>query len=108
MFKYLKTLCELYSQDFDLLFERATDPIDMFCEQYGTQAQNGLLREMITFYRDTQSGERTLKDLVDMGLEWDPGDGNSFDWFRSLIDYLEAKLRGRPDEAVVIATGPRK
>ncbi len=34
MARMLPKLCELYIQDFDLIFQEPTDPIDMFCQQY--------------------------------------------------------------------------
>jgi len=89
----LRRLCELYIQDHDLIYEKATDPIDMFCRQNGPQAQEELLREMVEFYEDTKSGKKTLQDLINMGLGWVPGDWNTFDWFRSAIEYLRAKLQ---------------
>ena len=59
-----------------------------------TQVQEELLREMVEFYEGTKSGKKSLQDLINMGLEWVPGDWNTLDWFRAAIDHLRAKLDG--------------
>jgi hypothetical protein len=93
MSKHLERLCQHYSQDFDLIFERETDPIDLFCQQHGLEDQRELLREMIAFYEGAVSGKSSLTDLVNMGLEYVPGDPESFAWLRSLIEYLGENVR---------------
>lgn len=95
MSSYLEALCQHYGQDFDLVFEKDTDPIDLFCRQHDVKAQQELLREMVEFYEGTQCGRNSLADLVSMGLEYRPGNRESFDWFRKLIEYLSEKSRTR-------------
>jgi hypothetical protein len=89
----LKTLCELYSQDFDLIFEQDTDPIDMFCEQHSLADQEALLRQMKDFYHGVLLGKNSIRDLVGLGLEYVPeGDRSLRSWMPRLIAYLEGKL----------------
>ena len=42
MARMLPKLCELYIQDFDLIFQEPTDPIDMFCQQHDLEDQEAL------------------------------------------------------------------
>lgn len=46
----LEEFWRLYNQDFDLIFARDTDPIDLFCQQHNEQVQRALLRELKSFY----------------------------------------------------------
>lgn len=93
MYRNLRRLCGFYSQDHDLLYEKPTDPIDQFCAQNDVNVQKATLQEMVAFLKEVQSGKKSLQNLVDMGLEWVPGESNSFKWFESAIDYLSAKLQ---------------
>ena len=93
MYLNLRTLCGLYVQDFDLIFQQPTDPIDMFCKQNSPQAQNELLREMVDFYQRAQTGERSIKDLIKMGLGYSPSGRDSLEWFPEAIEYLRAKAQ---------------
>src|SRR5271166_6449396 len=45
MMTMLQELCKFYTQDFDMIFERDTDPIDLFCQQDPVDAQEVLLDE---------------------------------------------------------------
>lgn len=89
----LRELCMLYIQDFDVVFERETDPIDLFCEQHSRQAQEQLLDELRRYHADLRSGRRSIKDLVSMGMEYMPGDELQPEtWLPHLITYLEEKI----------------
>jgi hypothetical protein len=89
---YLEELCQHYSQDFDVIFERETDPIDLFCQQHDRGAQRELLHEMTEFYEGVLSGKKSMLDLINMGLEYVPGNRESFTWFLSLIEHLKNKI----------------
>ena len=89
----LQALCELYMQDFDLVFQRETDPIDLFCQQHDARDQKELLARMRRFHEGVLSGENSLNDLRAMGLEYIPGDDpNPAAWLPPLIRHLEKKI----------------
>jgi hypothetical protein len=89
----LRELCELYTQDFDLVFQRDTDPVDLFCKQHNLQAQQELLGQLKEFYDGVLSGRNSIGDLVEMGLEYVPeGDRSLASWVPRLIKYLEGKI----------------
>jgi len=92
MYRRLTELFQLYTQDFDLLYERYTDPIDLFCLQHTPQEQRELLQEMQSFYREILLTTKSTRDLRDLGLEYIPGDDPSPEaWLPLLIGYLETK-----------------
>jgi hypothetical protein len=89
----LRTLCGFYSQDHDLLYERDTDPIDQFCDQHNVREQKEALGQLKDFRESVLAGKKTIRDLVNMGLEWFPSEDKDLDkWLLRLINYLEAKL----------------
>jgi hypothetical protein len=89
----LEEFWRLYNQDFDLIFARDTDPIDLFCQQHNEQAQRALLRELNSFYDGVLCGRNSVRDLVKMGLEYVPSDDeNPAIWLPPLIDYLAKKI----------------
>ncbi len=91
----------LYLQDFDLVFEKDTDPIDMFCQQHDERDQRELLRHLTDFYAGVLLGRRSIRELVAMGLEYMPGDEQHPEtWMPRLIQYLEEKLGGPPNETL--------
>ena len=93
MAKMLPKLCELYIQDFDLIFQEATDPIDMFCQQYDLEDQEALLNELKKFYQEALSGTKSIMDLVEMGLEYVPStERDPRTWLLAVIEYLSAKI----------------
>jgi hypothetical protein len=92
MYSLLGELFQLYTQDFDLLYDQYTDPIDIFCLQHNVQEQKELLQEMKILYQEILSGEKSNRDLRNMGLEYIPGDDLSpMAWLPPLIRYLEGK-----------------
>jgi CdiI immunity protein len=93
MVRILQELCELYIQDFELVFEEPTDPIDMFCQQHSLEDQEALLNELKKFLQEAVSGTKSIMDLVEMGLEYIPGvDHDPRTWLPALIEYLSAKI----------------
>jgi hypothetical protein len=93
MAKVLPKLCELYIQDFDLIFQEPTDPIDMFCQRYNLEDQEVLLNELKTFHQEALSGTKSIIDLVEMGLEYVPStEHDPRAWLPSVIEYLSAKI----------------
>lgn len=82
----------MYVQDFDVIFERDTDPIDLFCMQHSAQVQKQLLQEMKDFYQEVLAGKKRLKNIVNMGLGYLPWNDHSPEvWLPLLIRYLEKK-----------------
>ncbi len=55
----LPKLCELYIQDFDLIFQEPTGPIDMFCQQHDLEDQEALLSELKMFHQEALSGTKS-------------------------------------------------
>ena len=100
----LQELCELYTQDFDLVFQPGTDPIDLFCQQHDVQAQEELLQQMKEFHQGILSGTKSVLDLVNMGLEYIPStERDPRTWLPHLIKYLEGRIviserRDKPDQ----------
>ena len=89
----LQELCQLYTQDFDLIFQRDTDPIDLFCQQHNIQAQEELLSQLKEFYEGILSGRKSIRDLINMGLEYTPGtERNPQTWLPPLIEYLDERI----------------
>ena len=89
----LRELCMLYVQDFDVVFERDTDPLDLFCKQHNKRAQEHLLNELRSFCSDVLAGRRSVRDLVGMGLEYMPGDEHHPEtWLPKLVKYLEERI----------------
>lgn len=89
----LQKFCQLYGQDFDLIFDQDTDPIDLFCQQHSLQAQEELLGQLKDFYEGVLPGRNSIRDLVEMGLEYVPeGDRSLRTWMPRLIKYLEEKI----------------
>ena|SRR6185437_1594377 len=89
----LQQLCELYTQDFDLIFQRDTDPIDLFCQQHNIQVQTELLSQLKEFYESVLSGRESVRDLINMGLEYVPGaERDPRTWLPPLIKYLEGRI----------------
>ena len=89
----LREFCRLYVQDFDVVFEHDTDPIDLFCQQHSRKAQEQLLDDLRGFCADVLAGRRSLGDLVDLGLEYMPGDEQHPEtWLPQLVKYLEARI----------------
>ena len=88
-----RKLCELYMQDFDLVFQQETDPIDLFCQQHDVSDQKKLLAQMKSFYEGILSGKNSLNDLREMGLEYVPSDDlDPAVWLPPLIEHLEGKI----------------
>lgn len=95
MYQKLPDLLQLYSQDFDLIFQRDTDPIDYYCAQHSAQEQGDLLTEMNEVYQEVLRGEKSISDFVSMGLEYVPGEDRSpKSWLPRLIKHLEIRLSG--------------
>jgi hypothetical protein len=93
MYRMLAELCGFYIQDYDLIYERDTDPIDQFCDQHTVRDQKEALAQLKDFREAVLAGKRTLQDLVYMGLGWHPlGDLDLATWLQRLIDYLEGKI----------------
>ena len=46
MSRPLETLFEMYVQDFDIIFEYDTHPIDLFCKQHTVEEQRHRLQDM--------------------------------------------------------------
>lgn len=89
----LEKFCQLYTQDFDLVFERDTDPVDLFCQQHSPQDQMLLLQQLRDFYTGVLAGRKSIRHLESLGLEWAPGDDpDSKTWLPRLIEYLEQKI----------------
>ena len=80
-------------QDFDLVFEHVTDPVDLFCSQHDVAEQNHLVAEMKEFYEEVVQGKKSITDLYAKGLEYIPnGDESMRSWFPILIERLESRL----------------
>jgi len=92
----LEKLFEMYTQDFDIVWEKDTDPIDLFCLQHTAQQQTQLLSEMKDLYQDVLSGQKTLRDIINMGLEYVPDVRSPELWLPPLIKHLEKKITGAP------------
>ncbi len=93
MARMLPKLCELYIQDFDLIFQEPTDPIDMFCQQHDLEDQEVLLNELNKFHQDAISGTKSIENLINMGMEYIPGiEHDPRTWLPALIEYLGAKI----------------
>ena len=89
----LREFCMLYVQDFDVVFVRDTDPIDLFCQQHSKRAQEELLDELRSFCGDVLAGRKSVLDLVKMGLEYMPGDEQHPEtWLPQLVNYLEERI----------------
>jgi hypothetical protein len=89
----LREFWRLYVQDFDVVFERNTDPIDLFCQQHSRQAQEELLDELRGFCAEVLAGRRSVADLVNLGLEYMPGDEQHPEtWLPQLVKYLEERI----------------
>ncbi|HEY7578816.1 MAG TPA: hypothetical protein VH855_14575 [Acetobacteraceae bacterium] len=89
----LPKLYELYIQDFDLIFQEPTGPIDMFCQRYDLQDQEALLNELKKFHQEAVSGTKTIENLVNMGLEYVPStEHDPGTWLPAVIEYLSAKI----------------
>lgn len=96
----LEKFCELYTQDFDLVFEQDTDPVDLFCQQHSVQDQMMLLRQLRDFYEGVLVGRKSIRHLASMGLEYIPGnDRDPKVWLPPLIEYLERKIAGGPSQS---------
>ncbi len=95
MSKLLEELFQWYSQDFDLLFDEDTGPVDEFWLQHtGEEERKCLLVELKLLYSDIVSGKGTLRDIRDMGLEYQPGGTRDpKKWLPMLIEYVEERLR---------------
>jgi len=61
MTRILCKFFELYVQDFDLVFEKATDPIDLFCQQNSRDTQRQLLIELNELRTQIFEGKKTLR-----------------------------------------------
>lgn len=92
MYKYLKELSRLYSEDFDSIFESATGPIDVFRYDHNREEQKQLAGEMEMFLKEIEAGTKTESDLVKMGLGYNPSDDESWDWFREAMAHLKKKI----------------
>ena len=89
----LEELCGFYIQDFDLIYERDTDPIDQFCDQHDIREQKEALGQLKDFRESALAGKKTVRDLVDMGLGYIPNDSQDLEtWLPRMIDYLEHKI----------------
>jgi len=83
----------LYIQDFDLVFDRDIDPVDLFCQQHDERDQQELLRHLTDFYAGVLSGQRSIQELVDLGLEYVPGDEQHPEtWMPRLIERLKERM----------------
>ena len=88
----MRELMIMYVQDFDIVFEEITDPVELFCRQHNARERNQLLIEMKDFYADVLAGKRSARDLIRLGLEYVPhGDWTLRSWFPKLIGYLETQ-----------------
>jgi len=47
----MRELMIMYVQDFDIVFEEITDPVELFCRQHNARERNQLLIEMKDFLR---------------------------------------------------------
>jgi hypothetical protein len=93
MDEMLAELCGFYIQDYDLIYERDTDPIDQFCDQHNVREQMEALAQLIDFRGGVLAGKRTVHDLVYMGLGWYPNVGLDLaTWLQRLIDCLREKI----------------
>jgi hypothetical protein len=93
MSRLIRELFEMYSQDFDLVFSRDTDPIDLFYLQHTSEESNNLLKHMKELYNDILLKKKTINDIKNMGLEYIPeGNRSPEAWLPRLIKYMEDKL----------------
>jgi hypothetical protein len=93
MYRILAEFFGFFIQDFDLIYERDTDPIDQFCSQHTIRDQKEALVQLKDFREAVLAEKRTVQDLVRMGLEWYPSDDHGLaTWLQRLIDYLEGKI----------------
>jgi hypothetical protein len=93
--RLLEDLFVWYVQDFDIVFERDTDPIDQFCEQHKKEEQVQLLSELRELYGEVLIGTKTWRDVRALGLEyWPAGLRNPQALLFRLLEHLEARLAG--------------
>jgi hypothetical protein len=89
----LERFFEMYIQDFDLVFARDTDPVDLFGLQHALSEQRQLLDELKALHQAVLSGRVKIGDIRNLGLEYVPGDERSPErWLPRLIAYLESKI----------------
>jgi hypothetical protein len=88
----------MYVQDFDIVFECDTDPIDLFCQQHTIEEQRQLLQDMRKLCDDLIHGRATLRTITSLGLEYVPEGNRALPqtWLTRFSDYLEAKIEVRP------------
>lgn len=107
MARMLPKLCELYIQDFDLIFQEPTGPIDMFCQRYDMEDQEALLSELKKFHQQALSGTKSIENLVNMGLEYVPStDHDPMVWLPAVIEYLSAKIAASKQAGAASDHGP--
>jgi hypothetical protein len=93
MSSLLEELLCMYMQDFELVFVRDTDPIDLFCQQHTSDEQRQLLCEMKELYDGVARGEVALRDIRNMGLEYLPGgEQEPKVWLPRFVEYLQEKV----------------
>jgi hypothetical protein len=96
MSRLLEDLFKWYVQDFDIVFERDTDPIDVFCQQHTDDEQRQLLKELRELYDDVLHGRASMRTILDMGLGYVPeGKSSPEAWLPRLGDYLERKIEAK-------------
>jgi hypothetical protein len=89
----LRKLCGFYIQDFDLIYERDTDPIDQFCNQHNVREQKEALGQLKDFREGVLAGKKTIRDLDKMGLGYFPSDDQDLEaWLLRVINYLGEKI----------------
>ena len=57
MSRLLEEFFGMYGQDFDIVFSRDTEPIDLFVAQHTNEEQEQLLQEIIALYDDILTPE---------------------------------------------------